>query len=160
MKYPRRPNSSIDADYAFYLGQEGLYGILLGNHVSSNRKRKANYIWARLLEQYQERVQLEKDFIREQANIDLELPQVILPRSAKKPLCGSCKVELDEFYVCPKCMIQHSPGVLGTVEATSFFGAKSTWLDYKHGAVVYARKMRLQNAGVTVTWNGEIVRST
>ena len=80
-------------------------------------------------------------------------PKLILPKSAKRPLCGLCKVELNEFYICPKCRIQHSPGVLGTVEVTSRFGAKSTWLDYKHGAVVYARKMRLQNAGVTVTWN-------
>ena len=84
-------------------------------------------------------------------------PKLILPKSAKRPLCGLCNVELDEFYVCPKCLIQHSPGVLGTVEITSQWGTVTTYLDYKHAAVLTACAHRANHAKIMVRWNGEIV---
>jgi hypothetical protein len=84
-------------------------------------------------------------------------PKLALPKSAMKPICGLCKSELRSDHVCPKCMIRIDPGPLGTVEAESRWGAKTTWIDYKHGAVIYARKQRALKAGVTVRWEGDVV---
>jgi hypothetical protein len=50
-KYLRRKQYSIDSDYQYYLGKEGLYGILLGHHLKPKQVRKANYIWNALLAQ-------------------------------------------------------------------------------------------------------------
>ena len=50
-KYLRRKQYSIDSDYQYYLGREGLYTILLGHHLKPKQIRKANYIWNALLKQ-------------------------------------------------------------------------------------------------------------
>lgn len=50
-KYIRRKGISIDADYRYYLGSEGLYGILFGHRLKPAQARKANYIWKTLLAQ-------------------------------------------------------------------------------------------------------------
>jgi len=49
-KYVKRPNSSIDEDYWYYLGKEGIYTVLFGHRPKSYKK--SNYIWKRLLKEY------------------------------------------------------------------------------------------------------------
>ena len=49
-KYIKRPNSSIDADYRYYLAQEDIYTVLFGHKPIGYRK--ADYIWQALLKQY------------------------------------------------------------------------------------------------------------
>jgi hypothetical protein len=50
-KYLRRRQYSIDTDYRYYLGREGLFGIVFGHHLKPKQLRKANYIWKSLLAQ-------------------------------------------------------------------------------------------------------------
>lgn len=52
MKYAKRKNSSIDADYQYYLGSINLYGLLFGHKLGRKASSKANYIWKSLLKQY------------------------------------------------------------------------------------------------------------
>lgn len=49
MKYKARTN--LVSDYWHYLAQEHLYHILFG-HGTNSERRKADYIWKRLLSQY------------------------------------------------------------------------------------------------------------
>jgi hypothetical protein len=56
-KYKKRtsdvfPEGNIDADYQYYLGQEGLFGLLLGHRMTKSERAKANYIWNSLLKEY------------------------------------------------------------------------------------------------------------
>ena len=52
MKYKRITNS-IMSDYQTYLAQEGLYNIMYGERLATRRqRRKAGYIWKRLLKLY------------------------------------------------------------------------------------------------------------
>lgn len=50
MKYVKI--NTIDSDYRHYLGTIGAYGILFGHKVSPQLRRKANYIWKRLVNLY------------------------------------------------------------------------------------------------------------
>ena len=50
MKYKKR-SKSIDLDYQFYLGQEGIFGIMFGHRLTRNARKKAKYIWKALLKQ-------------------------------------------------------------------------------------------------------------
>ena len=52
MKYKRR-SDSIDRDYWYYLGFEGLFGIVFGHRLNSKAEtRKAKYIWKTLVKQF------------------------------------------------------------------------------------------------------------
>lgn len=50
MRYTKR--NSIDSDYHYYLGIIGAHGLVFGHKVSPKLRRKANYIWSRLLKLY------------------------------------------------------------------------------------------------------------
>ena len=48
-KYIKR-SGNIDADYQYYLGKEGIYGVLFGHKPEGYKK--SDYIWKRLLIEY------------------------------------------------------------------------------------------------------------
>jgi hypothetical protein len=54
-KYIRRKGISIDADYRYYLGREGVFHILYGDTLKPAQNRKANYIWKSLVAQDKKR---------------------------------------------------------------------------------------------------------
>lgn len=54
-KYLRRKGISIDSDYHYYLGKEGLYHILYGDKLKATQVQKANYIWRSLVAQDKKR---------------------------------------------------------------------------------------------------------
>ena len=68
MKY-KRLTDSIDSDYQHYLGVEGIYDLMFGHKRTKKDRMKGNYIWKSLLKQYPERVNLEQQYLKEQANL-------------------------------------------------------------------------------------------
>ena len=48
-KYIKR-SGNIDTDYQYYLGKEGIYGVLFGHRPKGYEK--SSYIWKRLLIEY------------------------------------------------------------------------------------------------------------